>query len=420
MPPSDPLSKEDLSARYKLIMNHTRDSILFVRRRGGKIIEANTTALKTYGYSREELLKLSIYDLRDPAEHTKVTEQLKKAVASDGILFETVHICKNGQRMAVEVSSQGAQIGNEHVLLSIVRDITERKKVEERLRHSEENMRALLNASGESFFLMDPNGIVLEANEAVTKQLGFKCPDQIIGKNAYDSLPPKLAHQRRAHVEKVILTGKSVRFEDRNGDRRIDQVIYPLFDDSGRVSRLAVFGTDITAYRKLEEKLHVQALTDQLTGLYNRRGFYFLAERQVKIAKRSGQKIVLFYIDLDGMKQINDTQGHAEGDKALFCAAQILRDTFREADILARIGGDEFAVLAVNIKAESKKGLVDRLHTRIDEFNSGKGRKKFRMSMSIGIAEYRSGDSSSLHDLISKADKLMYAEKKKKKELETT
>ena len=275
-------------------------------------------------------------------------------------------------------------------------------------------LRALLNATGEAFFLMDTHGFLLQVNEAIAKWFGFNNPKEIIGRNHFDLLPPKLVPQSRAQVEKVIHTGKPLRFEDRRGERHVNHVLYPLFDSKGQVDRIAVFAADITEYRRLEEKLHIQALTDQLTGLYNRRGFYFLAEQQIKIAKRSGHKIVLFYIDLDGMKHINDSFGHAEGDKALIAAARILRDTFREADTVARLGGDEFAILAVNIKTESQRALIDRLHDRINTFNTRKKHKKFDLSMSLGVAEYDSGDAASLQNLISAADKRMYLEKKKK------
>ncbi len=405
-----------LATRYRLIMDHARDIILFVRRRDGGILEANAAALKTYGYTRDEILRLTIFDLRIPKERRQVSVQMEKAdIAPSGILFETVHIRKDGTTFPVEVSSRSIHIGSEAILLSIVRDIADRKKTEEKMRSSEETLRALVNATAEAFFLMNTNGVLLQVNEAMTRWLGFEHPEEIIGKNHYDLVPAIYAAQSRAQVDKVLQTGKPLRFEDRRGGRHINHVLYPLFDDAGRVDRIAAFGSDITEYRRLEEKLHLQALTDQLTGLYNRRGFYFLAEQQLKVAKRTGGKIVLFYIDLDGMKEINDTLGHAEGDKALIAAARILRETFREADTIARLGGDEFAVLAVNIKAEFRRTLIDRLYARINTYNAARTRRKFKLSMSLGIAEFQKGNAASLQDLISRADKLMYLQKKKKK-----
>ena len=97
----------------------------------------------------------------------------------------------------------------------------------------------------------------------------------------------------------------------------------------------------------LQSELSSLALTDELTGLYNRRGFICLSEVQLKLARRSGCDMVLFFIDVDGLKQINDSFGHSEGDNALIRTAEVLRMTFRESDVLARIGGDEFGALAI-------------------------------------------------------------------------
>lgn len=410
------IDSDELLALYNLLLEYTRDIILFIREETGRIYEANNAAVNAYGYSRKKLLSLTIWDLRAPEEHEFIKEQLKKAAGLKGILFETVHVRKNGKSFPVEVSAQSTLIGGERVLISIVRDITERKKAEQILRQSEANMRALLNATRESFFLMDTRGTLLTANEELAKRLGLERTDQIIGKSMYDLIPPKLAKQRKKQIAKVIQTGKPVRFEDIRTGRYVDQTMNPVFDENGRVDRIAIYGSDITEFRKLEEKLRTLALTDQLTGLYNRRGFFLLAERQMKISKRSGQDLILFYIDLDGMKKINDTLGHDEGDMALLKTTEILKATFRETDIISRMGGDEFAVLAVHMKKGTQHKLIERLNRRIGRFNSSRENKKFKISLSIGIADCHQGESFTLQDLITRADKLMYSEKKRKRE----
>ncbi len=403
-----------LPARYNLLLECSRDIILFVHQQDAMLFEANAAAVKAYGYSRKKLLTLSIYDLRAPETHAQLAAQLKKADRLEGSLFETVHVRKNGARFPVEVSSRGTLIGDERVYISIVRDITERKKAEQKLRESQENLRVLLDASGESFFLMDPRGAFLAANESVARRMGFEHSGQLLGKRAYDFLPPGLARKRKAQVARVLQTGKPVRFEDLRRGRIIDQVIYPVFDDTGRVNRVAVYGTDITDYRDMEKRLRVLALTDQLTGLYNRRGFFLFAERQLKIAKRSAQILTLFYIDLDGMKKINDTLGHDDGDRALLATADILSESIRESDIVARVGGDEFAILAINTETAAQGSLIDRLRERISRFNSD-GKEKFTLSLSIGTAVYNRESKATLQDLVTLADKRMYLEKRKKR-----
>lgn len=167
---------------------------------------------------------------------------------------------------------------------------------------------------------------------------------------------------------------------------------------------------DVTEMKKKEEEIRMLVVTDPLTGLYNRRGFMALAEQQMKAANRTGKILSLLFIDLDGMKFINDTWGHEEGDKALVAAATILKQTFRESDILARIGGDEFAVMAVDA-AETPEIIIGRLQKNIASRNAASD-NRYEIAMSIGVAVYDPQTPLSLDELVSKADTLMYEQKK--------
>lgn len=178
----------------------------------------------------------------------------------------------------------------------------------------------------------------------------------------------------------------------------------------------AILGTvlDITYRKQLEEELKKISNTDPLTGLYNRRGFITLAEHTLSLAKRLKKKLILLFIDLDNMKWINDNLGHNIGDIALKETADILKKTFRENDLIARIGGDEFVVLGVIESEDDREDIISRLNKKIDEFNKEKERS-FKLSISIGTVFYNSDDSYSIEDLLERADKLMYEEKRKKK-----
>ncbi len=169
---------------------------------------------------------------------------------------------------------------------------------------------------------------------------------------------------------------------------------------------------DVTENKKMEEEVRMLAVTDPLTGLYNRRGFMALAEQQIKAADRTNKKMSLFFVDLDGMKRINDTWGHEEGDRALMNAVAVFKQTFRESDIMARMGGDEFAVLAVDA-AENREIVFRRLAERISLHNALPDRR-YEISVSAGMAIYDPQSPCSLDDLISQADTLMYEQKKTK------
>ncbi|HKZ55404.1 MAG TPA: diguanylate cyclase [Anaerolineales bacterium] len=161
---------------------------------------------------------------------------------------------------------------------------------------------------------------------------------------------------------------------------------------------------------------HAQQLSliDELTGLYNRRGFFVLAEQQIKLANRRKRGLFLVFSDLDGLKSINDRFGHAVGDQAIVEVARLLASSFRESDILARIGGDEFVVIAIEASQESGPLLLGRLHERVLARNTV-GNLPFTLSVSCGIARYEPDDPKSLDDLLAEGDRSMYVGKKARK-----
>lgn len=163
---------------------------------------------------------------------------------------------------------------------------------------------------------------------------------------------------------------------------------------------------------RLQTELENLVLIDELTSLYNRRGFFTLAEQQLKIVQRTGRSMLLVYADLNGLKQINDSFGHQAGDQALVGAAAILMETFRASDIIARIGGDEFAILVLETARDSLERIKARLFQAQAAYNQDV-EHEFQVVLSIGIARYHPDTSRSIDALLSQADALMYAQKSK-------
>jgi len=159
-----------------------------------------------------------------------------------------------------------------------------------------------------------------------------------------------------------------------------------------------------------QEKLRVMVITDELTGLLNRRGFFNLAEQQLKIARRNAQGIFMVYLDIDNMKEINNRLGHQEGDIALTDTAHLLRATFRDSDIIARIGGDEFVVITVGSDENSLESITARLQKNVDHLNRSNLRVH-TLSLSFGISGFAPEGSGSLDTLLTQADKLMLEQK---------
>jgi two-component system cell cycle response regulator len=161
---------------------------------------------------------------------------------------------------------------------------------------------------------------------------------------------------------------------------------------------------------RLIQQLKSISITDELTGLYNRRGFLMLAKKQLELAARMNKTMWLIYMDVDNMKWINDNLGHHEGDNALRNTANILQQTFRESDILARIGGDEFAVIAFEDSKTGADGMISRITTDLASFNAEKERP-YQLSVSIGGVPCDARPDCDISMLLTRADKVMYEQK---------
>src|SRR6266480_2251471 len=155
------------------------------------------------------------------------------------------------------------------------------------------------------------------------------------------------------------------------------------------------------------------ALVDELTGLYNRRGFLTLATRDLRVARRGDETLLVAFADLDDLKTVNDTAGHAAGDRTLRDTAVLLRRAFRDSDLVARIGGDEYAVLVRHAGPESAGVLADRMKRQVREFNRRAGRG-YQLSVSLGFATHTASTLGSVAGLLDRADQALYRDKRRK------
>jgi diguanylate cyclase (GGDEF)-like protein len=164
---------------------------------------------------------------------------------------------------------------------------------------------------------------------------------------------------------------------------------------------------------RLHAALLDMALVDELTGLYNRRGFLALATRDLRLARRGDETLLVAFADLDDLKRVNDKSGHSVGDRALRDTAALLRQTFRDSDLVARIGGDEYAVLVRHAGPESADTLAERLKRQVRDFNR-RADRPYQLSISFGFATHKASTVSSVAGLLDRADRALYRDKRRK------
>jgi diguanylate cyclase (GGDEF)-like protein/PAS domain S-box-containing protein len=286
-----------------------------------------------------------------------------------------------------------------------------RKQTEEALQKSEEKYRSLVESTDDSIYLVDKNYRYLYMNKKHMTRMGFsRVRYEGFAYSEFHS--PEETKDFIGEVSKVFETGESTRHEhlSRRDKRSFLRTLSPVKDAEGNVIAVNVVSKDVTELKQMQEKLRTLSLTDELTGLYNRRGFFMMVEQLLKLAKRQKRGIFMLYADMDNLKEINDTLGHQEGDQALIDTANILKATYRDTDIVARLGGDEFVVLPVGRAGDNIGLITARLQENL-ESHAAEGNRNFRLSLSVGISYYDPESPCSIDELIKQGEKLMYEQK---------
>lgn len=402
--------------KYRLLFENAGEGILIVR---GEFIEFANPAMAKILRQSIEIIKIKPFvSFLHPDDRAMVLDHhIRRMRGEDvGTGYDFRIITGAGQERWLHINSQVIPWNGAPASLSFVMDITDRKVVEEALRESEFRFRELFDKmksgvavyeainDGNDFIFRDFNRAA-EVMEGVTKEM-------VIGRSVLEVFPAVKEIGLFDLFQSVWKSGIPRHFpvshyKDTRIDRWRENYVYKL-----PAGELVSIYDDVTEQKKMEEEIRMLSITDALTGLFNRRGFIALAEQQMKTANRIQKKLVLFYIDLDGMKDVNDRWGHEEGDHLLVSSAKILKQTFRESDIIARLGGDEFTVLAAEI-AETTDIALKRLNERIRSYNDLPDRR-YKISMSIGTVIYDPLTPCTLDELLSRADTLMYKQKKEK------
>lgn len=369
------------------------------------------------GFSDEELIDKNPLNMVYPEDRKMmIYETYKMLKGQRKNPFEFRIITKNGEVKWILQNIVTVQYMGKNVALASFLDITDAKKIELMLKESEERYRILTERSPVGVYLIQDE-LFRYVNQIFSEIVDYK-PEEIINKLSLKDFAEDFEGKPLDQIIKDLRDERSgIRLEisirRKDGGRRYCEMHGSRIIYNGRP---AVLGTliDVTEKKQMEEKLKYLSITDELTGVYNRRGFFTVSEQQFKIAKRLEKNMVLFYLDLDDLKWINDNLGHKEGDNAIVAFVGILKNAFRESDIIGRLGGDEFAILALSTGFDKPQLIIKRLNNLIDKYNE-RDKKPYKLSFSVGFVRYNPHTNQSLEELISIADDLMYLEKKRKK-----
>src|SRR3954451_25495233 len=291
----------------------------------------------------------------------------------------------------------------------VARDITERKRAAGSLAQQA----AAMKASMDGMAIIDHTGVCIYLNDAYAKIFGHADPTRLIGASwEMFYFEEELARMKEQIMPAVWRDG-SWRGEAMglklNGGTFPLEISISSVDGGGLVQVVR----DITERKNLEETLRNSSLKDDLTGLFNRRGLLKQAAPYFDFARRQKEKLLLLFIDLDGMKRINDEFGHNEGDNALINTAAILNRSFRSTDIIARLGGDEFTVLVTDLNA-SKEDAITRLNESLKAYNASE-LCSHKLAFSIGVATLEPERMACFEELLEQADQAMYEQKRMKR-----
>ena len=392
------------------IVDVSRDAIIGVTPEG-VIMSWNRGARVIYGYTAREALGSPVSMLFDHRRGQEANLLFEKVANGENVTqHELVHLKKGRTPIDVSLTICPILDGKTMTGASVVaRDITERKRAAGSLAQQA----AAMKASMDGMAIIDHCGVCIYLNDAYAKIFGYSDSNRLIGASWEMFFFNDELMRLKEQIMPAVWRDGSWRGEAMGLSVNSGSVPLEISISSVDGGGLVQVVRDITERKKLEETLRNSSLKDDLTGLFNRRGLLKQAAPYFDFARRQKESLLLLFIDLDGMKRINDEFGHNEGDNALINTAAILNRSFRSSDIIARLGGDEFTVLVTDLNAD-KEEAITRLNENLKAFNASQ-KRSHKLAFSIGVAKLEPERMTCFEELLEQADQAMYEQKRMKR-----
>ncbi|MFW5976784.1 MAG: sensor domain-containing diguanylate cyclase [Bacillota bacterium] len=378
---------------------------IFIIDKDGNIQEINQTAVSLIGYDKKELLNMKIFDLQAQNAEKEMENTFNTLKHKGKANTECQFVKKSGERFYVRINAVEV---SRRQYMCFVEDIDIAVKTRKVLQKQRAYFQQLFDKSPQAIALLNNQEQIIRINKSFEKMFGYK-QQEIEGFKINDLVVPESRMEEAKAISKKvcegeIYTGESVRVTKSGEEVHVIIYGYPITLDEDQYGIYAVYN-NITKRKKEEEKIKYLSYHDQLTGLYNRRYF---EEELDRLNKSRKLPISIVVADMDGLKEINDNYGHKKGDMYIKNAGKIFKKVTRNEDVVARIGGDEFAAVLPETDSKAAKKFCKRVMKKCKEFN--KNNKKDQLGISIGYSTLNSWDKN-LNTVFKKADRNMYQNK---------
>ncbi len=405
---------------FRSLMENAYD-VTVVMDQDGIIRFVSNSVTRIVGYEPGELVGMSVLTFIHPDDISEIMAIIS-AKGDDPITDFIEFRWRNKDGSWRKYEGVGRNLLSDPAVEGVVinyRDVTEREWLLDTLKQSERYYRSLIEHAYDMVIIANADGTTRFVSPSAERIIGYE-QEELTDKSIFDYINHEdLPAFMKVFSDSLKRQGSSEQVEycflHKDHSWRIFEAVITNLTDDPAVAGMVINFHDITQQNRLQEELRNLSLTDEITGLNNRRGFLTLSEQYLKIAKRLSKEFLLIFADIDGLKNINDTFGHDMGSRALIEAADVFRKVFRESDIMARFGGDEFAILATSAQREDMRGIRGRLQAEIEASNK-RAARPFRLSISFGMECYDPERSLSLEDLLKEADALMYESKRNAEE----